>query len=61
MAISRLALSDMALCQRAAVQGLRQRLIGLGMQGFDDVTKTVCAIALTTQVVEFMLKRLQLC
>ena len=50
----------MALGRCAALQSFGQRLIGLGMQGFDDVAVAVAAVALITQMDQLPLQRLQL-
>lgn len=50
----------MALHGSPGLQAIGQRLIGLGMQGFDDVAIAVRAIALPAQMLQLMLQRLQL-
>lgn len=49
----------MALCRSAALQALGQGLVGLGMQGLDDVAKAVRAVALAAQLHQLVLQGLQ--
>ena len=50
----------MTLCRSAALQAFGQGLVGLGMQGLDDVAEAVRAIALAAQLHQLVLQRQQL-